>query len=60
MVPSHTDVLVSDAGSALLEKGETVLVTGASTHRGQLVVKKNNHTFHLPHQMLDSLLIENE
>jgi len=36
-----------------LEEGETVLVIGASPHRGHLVVERNNMTLHVPFQLLE-------
>ena len=40
-------------GDALLLKGESVVVIGASTRRGHLVVEKKNHTIHVPFQYLE-------
>jgi hypothetical protein len=40
-------------GEALLIKGESVVVIGASTRRGHLVVEKKNHTIHVPFQYLE-------
>ena len=37
----------------ILQAGESVLVLGASTRRGHLVVERNNHTIHVPHQYLE-------
>jgi len=37
----------------LLQKGEHVVVIGASTRRGHLVVEKNNSTLHVPFQFLE-------
>ena len=37
----------------LLRQGESVVVLGASTKRGHLVVERNNHTIHVPHTLLE-------
>ena len=37
----------------LLRQGENVVVLGASTKRGHLVVERNNHTIHVPHHYLE-------
>ena len=37
----------------ILQAGESVLVLGASTRRGHLVVERNNHTIHVPYQYLE-------
>ena len=37
----------------ILEAGEAVVVLGASTRRGHLVVERNNHTIHVPYQYLE-------
>ena len=37
----------------ILQAGESVLVLGASTRRGHLVVERNNHTIHVPHHYLE-------
>ena len=37
----------------LLRQGESVVVLGASTKRGHLVVERNNHTIHVPHTFLE-------
>ncbi|XP_063215940.1 unconventional myosin-IXAa isoform X2 [Bacillus rossius redtenbacheri] len=41
------------AGETVLLKGETVLVIGASQHRGHLVVEHNNTSLHVPFQFLE-------
>ena len=40
------------SGESLLLKGENVVVIGASTKRGHLVVEKNNTAIHVPFQFL--------
>ena len=40
-------------GETTLVKGETVLVTGASSRRGHLMVQHRDHTVHVPHQYLE-------
>ena len=40
------------SGESLLMKGENVVVIGASTKRGHLVVEKNNTAIHVPFQFL--------
>jgi len=37
----------------ILREGENVVVLGASTRRGHLVVERNNHTIHVPHHYLE-------
>ena len=37
----------------LRRQGESVVVLGASTKRGHLVVERNNHTIHVPHTFLE-------
>ena len=37
----------------LLRQGENVVVLGASTKRGHLVVERNNHAIHVPHHYLE-------
>ena len=36
-----------------MRAGESVVVIGASTRRGHLVVERNNHTIHVPFQFLE-------
>jgi len=42
-----------EIGESLLKKGENVVVVGASTKRGHLVVEKNNSAIHVPFQYLE-------
>lgn len=37
----------------ILRAGENVIVIGASTRRGHLVVERNNHTIHVPYEFLE-------
>lgn len=37
----------------ILRQGENVVVIGASTRRGHLVVEKSNHTIHVPYHFLE-------
>lgn len=37
----------------LLRAGESVVVLGASTKRGHLVVERSNHTVHVPYHYLE-------
>ena len=50
--PSLTPNFTSDE-EMILQAGESVLVLGASTRRGHLVVERNNHTIHVPYQYLE-------
>ena len=52
LLPSLTPNFTSDE-EMILQAGESVLVLGASTIRGHLVVERNNHTIHVPHQYLE-------
>ena len=49
---SLTSYFTSDE-EMILQAGESVLVLGASTRRGHLVVERNNHTIHVPYQYLE-------
>ncbi|XP_051174657.1 unconventional myosin-IXb isoform X1 [Leptopilina boulardi] len=40
-------------GEVVLLKGETVLVVGASSRRGHLLVEHNNITLHVPYQFME-------
>ena len=46
-------ILDEKSGDSILLKGEQVLVIGASTRRGHLVVEKYKNAMHVPFQYLE-------
>ena len=46
-------LLAEESGGELLRAGESVVVLGASTKRGHLVVERSNHTLHVPYHYLE-------
>ena len=55
LIDSHYNLFTEEDGGCevLLRQGENVVVLGASTKRGHLVVERNNHTIHVPHHYLE-------